>query len=281
LKENYLEKIFLMNPSCNQKRDLPSAPLGKSGWPWINISPPAYSFLENGKQWPKISIVTPSFNQGQFLEETIRSVLLQNYPNLEYIIIDGGSSDESVDIIKKYEPWITYWVSEKDDGQAHAINKGLFRCTGEIFNWINSDDFLTEGALRVVAENINNYDVLAGTVLNFNDTGQILVRSSNLSAQKMIKGDPAVIYQQPGTWLWIDNLRHVGGLNDTFHYSFDWLLTINYLIVYPRVKYITDVLVNFRIHNKSKTVNFGPDFRMEKLYISLNFIHHKYSFDNY
>ena len=101
--------------------------------------------MPNGEAWPRISIVTPSFNQGQFIEETIRSILLQGYPNLEYIIIDGGSTDESVEIIKKYEPWLTYWVSEKDRGQAHAINKGLERCTGEILAYINSDDYYYPG----------------------------------------------------------------------------------------------------------------------------------------
>jgi glycosyltransferase involved in cell wall biosynthesis len=264
-----------MNHSRKENRDLPTAPLGKTGWPWISNSPAPDLFTENQKQWPKISIVTPSFNQGLFLEETIRSVLLQYYPNLEYIIIDGGSSDDSVDIIKKYEPWITYWVSEKDNGQAHAINKGLNRCSGEIFNWINSDDFLSDGALRAVAENINTFDALAGAVINFNEAEKILIDSNNLSAKKMIKGDSSVIYQQPGTWLRIDNLRKVGALDEVFHFSFDWLLMIRYLNKYPRVKYISDVLVNFRIHNKSKTVNFGPDFRMERLQISLNLMYNK------
>jgi len=101
---------------------------------------------------PKISIVTPSFNQGKFLEKTILSVLEQGYPNLEYIIIDGGSTDESVAIIKKYADRLTYWVSEPDRGQSHAINKGFARATGEIFGWLNSDDWYHPGALQAVAE---------------------------------------------------------------------------------------------------------------------------------
>ncbi len=99
------------------------------------------------KVYPKISIVTPSYNQGQYLEKTIESILSQNYPNLELIIIDGGSTDESINILRRYENRISFWVSEPDNGQADAINKGLKKTTGEIFNWLNSDDYLEPGAL--------------------------------------------------------------------------------------------------------------------------------------
>src|SRR6266550_5897057 len=99
----------------------------------------------------KISIVTPSFNQGQFIEETIRSVLDQNYPNLEYLVIDGGSTDQTIDIIHKYETHLSYWESEQDRGQVHAINKGLARATGDIFAFINSDDIYFPGTFATVA----------------------------------------------------------------------------------------------------------------------------------
>jgi glycosyltransferase involved in cell wall biosynthesis len=103
------------------------------------------------KKYPKISIITPSFNQAEYLEKTIESVLSQNYPNLEYIVIDGGSTDGSLEIIKKYSKKITYWVSEKDRGQSHAINKGFSRATGDIMAWINSDDIYLPGTLKLVA----------------------------------------------------------------------------------------------------------------------------------
>src|SRR5665213_810473 len=102
--------------------------------------------------YPKISIITPSYNQADYLEQTIWSVLDQNYPNLEYIIIDGGSSDGSVEIIKKYSDRLTYWVSEKDEGLYHAIQKGFEKSTGAIMGWLNSDDMLHRNSLFSIAE---------------------------------------------------------------------------------------------------------------------------------
>jgi len=129
--------------------ELPDKPFpvadGKD-WPMAPVAFQGDLHLPSGKSWPKISIVTPSYNQGPYLEKTIRSVLLQGYPNLEYFVIDGGSTDQSVDIIKKYEPWIDNWVSEKDRGQSHAINKGLKMATGELLGWLNSDDYFLPGA---------------------------------------------------------------------------------------------------------------------------------------
>lgn len=131
---------------------LPLPPFKFTGWPWNAADAPSLPLPADAALWPKVSIITPSFNQGQFLEETIRSVLLQGYPNLEYLIIDGGSSDNSIEIIRKYEPWLTYWVSEPDQGQADAINKGMRKSTGEYLGWLNSDDLLYPSAIRGVIE---------------------------------------------------------------------------------------------------------------------------------
>ncbi len=105
---------------------------------------------------PKISIVTPSYNQGKFIGETILSVLEQDYPNLQYIIIDGGSNDNSLEIIKQHEEKLFYWISEPDNGQTHAINKGFSHATGQIFMWLNSDDILLNGSLNAIGEAYNH-----------------------------------------------------------------------------------------------------------------------------
>lgn len=130
--------------------ELPAPPSGKAGWPWEESSP-SLAGSQLDEDWPGISIVTPSFNQGEYLEETIRSVLLQGYPNLEYRVLDGGSQDGSLEVIRKYAPWLDGWVSEPDWGQSHAINKGWAVSRGEIFAYINSDDLYCPGALFAVA----------------------------------------------------------------------------------------------------------------------------------
>lgn len=137
---------------------------GRRGWPWTEDESTREVSQMRSRNCQRISIITPSFNQGEYIEETIRSVLLQEYPNLEYIVIDGGSTDNTVPIITKYERWLSYWVSEKDRGQTHAINKGFRRATGEILAWLNSDDVYAPGALSYVSEKFNKLGVnwLAG-----------------------------------------------------------------------------------------------------------------------
>lgn len=142
---------------CPTLNDLPPPPPGQTGWPWTEESPPLPDRMSDGRPWPKISIVTPSYNQGQFIEETIRSVLLQGYPDLEYIVMDGGSTDGTVEMIRKYAPWLAHWVSEPDEGQAQAINKGFAAASGVLSAWINSDDYYFPASWGVIAEQYSQH----------------------------------------------------------------------------------------------------------------------------
>ncbi|MEO6231200.1 MAG: glycosyltransferase family 2 protein [Ferruginibacter sp.] len=214
----------------------------------------------------KISIVTPTFNQSDYIEQTITSVLHQNYSNLEYIIIDGGSTDNTVEIIKKYSSHLTYWVSESDSGQANAINKGLKYCSGEIFNWLNSDDYLQPGALDIISNAFEDkgVDIVAGQVNNFSLTHSEVASNSNLSSEGLLRWGKGVQMVQPGVWMRRKHFIECGALNETFHYSFDWDMLIRYLYLFPSVKYLDEVLVNFRLHDQSKTVSSINKFAAEE-----------------
>jgi Glycosyl transferase family 2 len=209
---------------CPAPDELPPSP-GRTGWPWTHAGPPLPPTMADGSPWPLISIVTPSFNQAGYIEETIRSVLLQGYPNLEYLILDGGSTDGAVDVIRKYAKHLTYWVSERDQGQSDAINRGLARCTGELMNWVNSDDLLLPGALRAVAEAAQN-DPEAGVFVG---------------AARRVDGDDKLIYErwntveeinnpldwlrnyftQPSTWFRRRVWREAGPLDVSLRYALD------------------------------------------------------------
>ena len=214
-----------------------------SAWPWINTSESLPETMPDGSPWPKISIVTPSYNQAQYLEETIRSVLMQNYPNLEYIIIDGGSTDGSVGIIKKYEPWLTYWVSEKDKGQADAINKGFKHCTGQIGAWINSDDLYLPNAFNEVIsaykKSSSKHPGVISGITKVTDENLNLIyiyEGKDFSIDNLIK---LCIIPQASTFFTLDVFNHLNGLNDNYELAFDyhfWLRAalISDIIFFPR-----------------------------------------------
>lgn len=150
---------------CPTLKDLPPPPEGKSGWPWTEETPQLPDTMQDGSAWPRISIVIPTYNQGQFIEETIRSVLLQGYPDLEFIIINDGSTDNTVEIIKRYEWYLAYWVTQDNQGQSSAINEGLKRCTGDIITFQHSDDIYLKGTFADVGSKwlrLKHYGVVVG-----------------------------------------------------------------------------------------------------------------------
>jgi glycosyltransferase involved in cell wall biosynthesis len=249
----------MSEPLSLSSDELPLVPTEKSGWPWKHKNPPITS---DSISWPKITVFTPNYNYGHYLEETIRSVLLQGYPNLEYIIIDGGSNDNSVEVIKKYEPWLAYWNSEKDRGQTDAINKGLAKATGEIFNWINSDDILMPGALFAIAQGMQNSDAFVGVVNNFYENDrEVKVVPQNITSKGLLTGfdttdfpsKQATVYHQPGFWFKTKYLQEIGFLNEELNLQFDFDRVVRYVHHHPNVNYSDRVLVNFRCHQEQKT----------------------------
>ena len=250
---------------CPTLDELPSPDKRGSGWPWVEGGAQLPAAMPDGRPWPAIAVVTPSFNQATFLEETIRSVLLQGYPNLEYVVVDGGSRDESVAIIEKYQRWLSWWVSEPDGGQAEAINKGLARTSGEIFNWINSDDVLQPGALAVVAQAMRaDVDAIGGGGLVVGDVvAPVSRRSREMDARKILRGDLGVEMLQPAIWLRRENVLRCGGPDPAFHYYFDMEMYIRYFALYPRIAFAPAIIAAFRVHPASKTASRPEAFFAE------------------
>lgn len=245
-------------------RELPPPPPGKSGWPWTEESPQKPDRMPDGGAWPKISIVTPSFNQGQYIEETIRSVLLQGYPDLEYIVIDGGSTDGSVEVIRKYAHWLVYWANEKDHGQAHAINKGFAHATGEILGYLNSDDiYWCSGLPPMIGRHRGCYAeeriLLAAPVQDFNEFG---VQGRHLNSQfgridQWLDG--GISLHQPGC-LWTRKLwQECGPLREDLHYIFDRYFFALSRIAGARLLTNSATLAGFRLHTESKTSMYFLD----------------------
>lgn len=204
---------------------------------------------------PRISIITPSFNQGQFLEDTIASVLEQNYPALEYIVIDGGSSDNSLEIIKRYEREITFWLSEPDGGQSEAINKGLRRATGEIVSWLNSDDVYLPNTLQTVAKYFDQPGVAlvhGKTILFGEGRGEEVKGASepDLKVQYLAK----IPFPQPSSFFRGRVLLEQGYLDESLHYMMDYDLLVRIALNYELLS-VEEILSRYRLHQGCKTLS--------------------------
>lgn len=206
--------------------------------------------------YPKISIITPSFNQGDYLEETILSVIGQNYPNLEYIIIDGGSTDNSVDIIKKYEKYLVYWISEKDSGMYDAIQKGFYKSTGEIMAWINSDDWYFPKAFFSVAEifaSHDHVDWIQGITTRMDEKSRIVYVAPfrKWSKYNYLMNDYEWIQQESCFWrrtLW---KRAGGKINTSLKYAGDFELWLRFFD-YAQLHCVDTSLGSFRARSKNQ-----------------------------
>jgi len=246
---------------CPSLEELPPPPQGRTGWPWTEASETLTKVMSDAGAWPTITIVTPSFNQARFLEETLRSVLLQGYPNLEYFVLDGGSRDGSVEIIKRYERWLTSWVSEPDGGQSAAINRGLQIGTGSHATWINSDDLLCRNALftHLTTYGLSANGIDIGDCVNIDAIGNVLsthrgrietlaelLRVRSVWQSEGYISQPAVLF--PRAWV-----LSVGGLNEANHYSMDYELWGRLLLAGATVRYTRIPFGVFRRHEAQKT----------------------------
>jgi glycosyltransferase involved in cell wall biosynthesis len=216
----------------------------------------------------KITIITPSFNQVQFLEQAIDSVLSQGHRNLEYIVIDGGSTDGSVEIIKKFEKRISYWVSESDRGQSHAINKGLQRTHGEVVNWLNSDDYLEPGSLQVIEEIFSDpsVNVVMGRSHIVQNGKRVQVSTgTDVYTGNVEKTLGWARIDQPETYFRKNVFDRLGSLDENLHLVMDKEFWMRYLIRFglEGVVKIPTVLANFRWHAGSKTQTQANRFGLE------------------
>jgi glycosyltransferase involved in cell wall biosynthesis len=204
----------------------------------------------------RVSIITPSFNQAQYLEATIRSVLDQDYEDIEYIIVDGGSTDGSVEIIKKYTDRLAWWISEKDQGQTDALNKGFARATGDILAWLNSDDTYHPGAIAEAVEYLKAHPetgLLYGDANFINAEGQVTGKFPSRQTDYRRLRQGYVHISQQSSFFRADLWQQVGPLDPSFYFAMDYDLWVRLAALAP-VVYLPRLWANFRLHGDAKTI---------------------------
>ncbi len=214
---------------------------------------------------PKISLITPSYNQGQYIEATIQSVLAQNYPQLEYLIIDGESSDGTLDILSRYSR-ILKWISEPDKGQAHAINKGFKKSTGEIIAWLNSDDIYLPGALHRVADLFRQHpeiSVVYGDYYLIDEQGKVLLQKKEIPFDYNILLYGLDYISQPTTFFRRQVFDQVGYLDEKLHYGLDWEYWLRIASYGGQFAHISHYLAATRLHVAAKTLVAPPEMFTE------------------
>jgi glycosyltransferase involved in cell wall biosynthesis len=232
--------------------------------------------MADGSPWPRISIVTPSFNQRPFLEEAIRSVLLQGYPDLEYLIIDGGSEDGSVGIIKKYSKWLYFWTSKKDVGQSHALNKGFSKTSGDICAYISCDDIYEPNAFRHIAhafERSPRPDVVAGNMVIFD------AKTIKSEIRSWWPDNPGYFFEKPFNYTMSQEatfydarfFRSMRGFDESLHFCFDLEFGVRAGLKGAHVLCIPDYLARFREHPDSKSTSQRVRFCEEQLQLLIKF----------
>lgn len=250
---------------CPGLDELPPPPPGRIGWPWT-AAPASASVppdAPDGAVWPRISVVIPSYNQGAFLEETIRSVLLQGYPDIELMVMDGGSSDGSIAVIRKYEQWLAAWCSERDSGQSHAINKGWERATGQLLAWLCSDDIYLPGCLWAAARAWRSEPsaamVTGGIVATDEQSREQSRRLPHLPvktpADITLLDHETMYLPQPSSFFSREHLDRVGRwLRTELQYTMDREIMYR-LCRSGRVLLIPQYLATYREHPASKTIS--------------------------
>jgi glycosyltransferase involved in cell wall biosynthesis len=240
--------------SATSTEELPSRP-GRRGWPW---TPRAANPSPSVTDPPRIRLVTPSFQQGRFLEATIRSVLLQGYPNLEYVVLDGGSTDGSVAILREYAPWLTRWESRPDGGQAAAINSGCAGTDAEVLGWLNSDDRLAPGALWEVARAVRSAPgavAWVGACRSVDDRGRLVFVNAPRGLSREALGDwgHSGQFGQPACFFSGRAWQAAGGVDPSLHFAFDVDLWLR-LAGAGEFAAIDAVLAEETLHAAAKTV---------------------------